>query len=73
MELTHNYGTESDPAFEGYANGNSDPGKGFGHVGLIVDDLEGATARLEAADVPVVRKAGPFKDVGSIAFVSRSP
>lgn len=35
-----------------------------------MDDLEAAVGRLEAAGVPVVRKPGPFKDVGSIAFVA---
>ncbi|KAK2433880.1 glyoxalase/bleomycin resistance protein/dioxygenase superfamily protein [Trifolium repens] len=29
IELTHNWGTESDPEFKGYHNGNSDP-RGFG-------------------------------------------
>lgn len=33
LELTHNYGTESDPNFAGYCNGNVDPGRGFGHIG----------------------------------------
>ncbi|MCL7029153.1 hypothetical protein MKW94_000162, partial [Papaver nudicaule] len=29
IELTHNWGTASDPEFKGYHNGNSDP-RGFG-------------------------------------------
>jgi lactoylglutathione lyase len=33
LELTHNHGTESDPEFKGYCNGNADPGRGFGHIG----------------------------------------
>jgi hypothetical protein len=33
LELTHNHGTESDPDFKGYCNGNVDPGRGFGHIG----------------------------------------
>ena len=32
LELTHNHGTESDPNFKGYASGNADPGRGFGHI-----------------------------------------
>lgn len=27
---THNWGTESDPEFKGYSNGNADPGRGYG-------------------------------------------
>ncbi|XP_073040445.1 lactoylglutathione lyase-like isoform X2 [Primulina eburnea] len=31
LELTHNWGTESDPDFKGYHNGNSEP-RGFGKM-----------------------------------------
>lgn len=37
LELTHNHGTETDPAFA-HHNGNTDP-RGFGHIGFIVDDV----------------------------------
>ncbi|KAF9963075.1 Lactoylglutathione lyase [Modicella reniformis] len=47
LELTHNWGTENDTAFS-YANGNSDPGRGFGHIAIIVDDLEEACKRFES-------------------------
>jgi lactoylglutathione lyase len=47
LELTHNYGTESDPD-QKYENGNSDPHRGFGHVGFIVDDLPAFCDKLEA-------------------------
>jgi lactoylglutathione lyase len=36
LELTHNHGTEDDPDFKGYASGNSEPGKGFGHIAMYV-------------------------------------
>lgn len=49
LELTHNYGTESDPNFH-YHNGNDKP-QGFGHICFSVNDIEAACADLEAQDV----------------------
>ncbi|KDQ55723.1 hypothetical protein JAAARDRAFT_327959 [Jaapia argillacea MUCL 33604] len=51
LELTHNHGTESDPDFQGYASGNSDPGRGFGHIAITVPDIEKACARFEELGV----------------------
>ncbi|KAJ7864933.1 lactoylglutathione lyase-like protein [Mycena leptocephala] len=48
IELTHNYGTESDPEYK-IVNGNSDPYRGFGHVCVSVDHIQAACARLEDA------------------------
>ncbi|KAK4984850.1 hypothetical protein LTR28_002258, partial [Elasticomyces elasticus] len=48
IELTHNYGTESDPNYK-IANGNSDPGRGFGHVCISVDNIQAACKRLSDA------------------------
>lgn len=48
IELTHNYGTENDPEYK-VANGNSEPGKGFGHTCISVDNLQAACQRLEDA------------------------
>ncbi|KAG0080468.1 Lactoylglutathione lyase [Linnemannia elongata] len=48
LELTHNWGTETDADFKGYANGNSDPGRGFGHTAIIVDNIEEACKRFES-------------------------
>ncbi|KAF8947027.1 Lactoylglutathione lyase, partial [Haplosporangium bisporale] len=47
LELTHNWGTENDPEFS-YANGNSNPGRGFGHTAIIVDDINEACRRFES-------------------------
>lgn len=48
LELTHNYGSEKDDSFK-IANGNSDPGKGFGHVCISVDHIQAACQRIEDA------------------------
>ncbi|KAF9899081.1 Lactoylglutathione lyase [Lobosporangium transversale] len=47
LELTHNWGTEDDANFS-YANGNQDPGRGFGHTAIVVDDIEEACKRFES-------------------------
>lgn len=45
LELTWNYGTESDEAFK-YHNGNDEP-QGFGHICVSVDDLDAACQRFD--------------------------
>ncbi|KAB2574818.1 Lactoylglutathione lyase [Lasiodiplodia theobromae] len=49
LELTWNYGTEDDADFK-YHNGNDQP-QGFGHICIVVDDLEAACARFEEKGV----------------------
>ncbi|EOD47187.1 putative lactoylglutathione lyase protein [Neofusicoccum parvum UCRNP2] len=49
LELTWNYGTENDANFK-YHNGNDQP-QGFGHICVVVDDLEAACARFEEKGV----------------------
>ncbi|KAI6033271.1 Glyoxalase/Bleomycin resistance protein/Dihydroxybiphenyl dioxygenase [Pisolithus orientalis] len=51
LELTHNHGTESDPNFQGYSSGNTEPGKGFGHIAIGVANIEEACARFEKLGV----------------------
>jgi lactoylglutathione lyase len=55
LKLTHNHGTEPDADFS-YASGNADPGRGFGHIAITVDDVEAAYARFEARDVPLKKR-----------------
>ena len=49
LELTHNWGTESDKDFS-YHNGNQDP-QGFGHIGFSVPDVYRASERFEKLGV----------------------
>lgn len=49
LELTHNHGTENDPAFQ-YHDGNTEP-RGFGHLCISVPDIRAAQARFEALGV----------------------
>ncbi|MGJ8560976.1 MAG: lactoylglutathione lyase [Litorimonas sp.] len=55
LELTHNHGTESDPKFAGYHDGNSDP-RGFGHICITVDSLEQSVADFDAAGYEFVKR-----------------
>ena len=68
LELTHNHGTESDPEFQGYSSGNSEPGKGFGHIAISVDDIDAACERFERLNVTWQKRLtdGSMK---SIAFI----
>lgn len=38
---------ESDENFKGYASGNDEPGRGFGHICVAVDDLQAACKRFD--------------------------
>lgn len=54
LELTHNHGTEDDPAFR-YHSGNDEP-RGFGHLCVSVPDVRAACARFEALGVPFQKR-----------------
>lgn len=63
LELTWNYGTESDESFK-YHNGNDEP-QGFGHICVSVDDLDAACKRFDDLGVKWKKKLtdGRMKDV----------
>ena len=59
LELTHNWGTES-----------YDPGNGFGHIAIGVDDIYGVCNSIRQAGGVISREPGPMKHGTTvIAFV----
>jgi len=68
VELTHNWGTETDPDFKGYHTGNQDP-RGFGHLCIAVPDVYACVERLEKEGVKVLKHpdAGSMKGLAFVA------
>lgn len=66
LELTHNHGTENDPAFA-YHDGNSEP-RGFGHICVSVPDVEAACARFERLGVSFQKRLTDGR-MKNIAFI----
>ena len=66
LELTHNWGTESDADFK-YHDGNAQP-QGFGHICFSVPDLDAAIQWFDDNKVVYVKRPeqGKMKDVAFI-------
>lgn len=66
LELTHNWGTETQEATP-YHNGNTEP-RGFGHVCISVPNIQEACARFEKLGVNFQKKLGEG-GMKNIAFI----
>jgi lactoylglutathione lyase len=66
IELTHNYGTETDENYK-ITNGNTEPHRGFGHTCISVDNIQAACQRLEDAGCTFQKKLSDGR-MRSIAF-----
>lgn len=66
LELTHNWGTETDADFK-YHDGNAQP-QGFGHICFSVPDLDAAVQWFDDNQVTFVKRPdqGRMKDVAFI-------
>jgi lactoylglutathione lyase len=55
LELTHNYGTENNPAYK-VNSGNAEPHRGFGHICITVDHIQAVCKNLEDAGYKFQKK-----------------
>lgn len=66
LELTHNYGTESQADFQ-YHDGNAEP-QGFGHICFSVPSLTEAVAWFDNNNVPFKKRPEDGR-MNNIAFI----
>ena len=69
VELTHNWGTENDST-QSYHNGNESDSRGFGHIGIMVPNVDQACARFEKFGVEFVKKPNDGRMKGEFIFDS---
>ncbi|GJQ75441.1 hypothetical protein Trydic_g23608 [Trypoxylus dichotomus] len=67
LDLTHNWGTEDDPNFK-YDIGYSQ-NAGFGHIGIMVPDVQKACERFEKLGVNFLKRPQDGK-MNTIAFIA---
>ncbi|KAJ2608494.1 Lactoylglutathione lyase [Coemansia sp. RSA 1365] len=67
LELTHNHGTENDPACA-YNTGNGENG-GYGHIAITVDDLDAACERFDKLGVKFIKRPTEGR-MRHIAFIA---
>lgn len=68
IKLDHVWGTEN-AATQMYQNGNDKPHRGYGHVGVVMDDIYGFSRSMKAEGYTISMAPRPFQDVGDIAFL----
>ena len=68
MVMYSNWGTQDDADFA-YSNGNKEPGRGFGHIAVVVDDIQKACERFEELQVKFIKRLqdGKMKHIAFIA------
>lgn len=67
LELCHNHDTTSKPDFK-YCNGNEEPGRGFGHIAISVDDVQKECDRLTELGVRFKKRPedGKMRHIGEL-------
>ncbi|ODV80403.1 glyoxalase I [Suhomyces tanzawaensis NRRL Y-17324] len=67
LELTHNWGTESDPEFKGYHNGNTTEDgakRGYGHICVSVKDPLEIVSKIDSFGSEWIQKYGEAGELG---------
>ncbi len=70
LELTHNHGTEQEAEFKYHVGNNGDEGirGGYGHIAIVVDDVQKACDRFDELGVTFQKRLTDGK-MKNIAFI----